>query len=164
MSFPRFALLALVFGLTSGAHAQPVRQDLFITDKPVNAMAVSGDVLYLGGEFHFVGARFTGPLSPIDAITGQVQQPIPQVKYGTSFGNIFAVAPDGAGGWYVGGGFLEIGGVARNNLAHLAPDLSVTDWNPSCNGTVYSIVVSGSTVYVGGGFTNIGGQSRTDIA
>ena len=77
---------------------------------------------------------------------------------------MYAVASDGAGGWYIGGYFTAVGGLPRSNLAHVASDLSVSAWNPNANGAVYALAVSGSTVYAGGDFTSIGGQARNRIA
>jgi hypothetical protein len=154
----------VLLGLSPQAHAQALRDDLYITNKAVNAVAVSGDILYIGGEFTHVGARLTGPLSPIDAVTGQVQQSIPAVRKGASFGTVLVVASDGADGWYVGGDFTEIDGVPRSNLAHLASDMTVTAWDPEATGKVHVILGSGSTVYVGGEFGNVGGQARIGVA
>ena len=76
-----------------------------------------------------------------------------------------ATVPDGAGGYYVGGAFTEVGGTTRNNIAHILADGSVdTAFNPNANGNVETLAVSGSPVYAGGSFTVIGGQTRHCIA
>jgi hypothetical protein len=40
-------------------------------------------------------------------------------------GTVYAVAPDGSGGWYVGGSFTHVGGTPRSNLAHVFADQSL---------------------------------------
>ena len=37
-------------------------------------------------------------------------------------GFVKAMAPDGAGGWFLGGTFNRVGGQARGGLAHIAAD------------------------------------------
>jgi hypothetical protein len=82
-----------------------------------------------------------------------------------------AVDPTISGAYYVGGSFSLIGGVARNNVAHILADGSVDpNWNPGvscapqiiCN--VTSIIVSGSTVFLAGDFDTVGGLSRNNLA
>src|SRR5262249_36603457 len=108
--------------------------------------------------FAWVGPR-TGGGAPLDTSTGSPLDPVVRVA-----GSVRAVAPDGAGGWYIGGSFTSVGSVPRSNLAHLSQDPSVSDWKPNADDTVLTIAVSGSVVYVGGDFTSIGGQARNRIA
>src|ERR687885_185286 len=35
---------------------------------------------------------------------------------------IRAAIPDGAGGWYIGGGFIHVNGILRKRLAHIPAD------------------------------------------
>jgi hypothetical protein len=142
------------------ASAQQIRKDLYCADGSVNAMVVSGNLLYIGGDFTHLG-RATGCGVPIDAVTGLEPSSFAQMVGDVG---VQAVVPDGAGGWYIGGYFSSIGGVARSNLAHILADNTVSDWNPGADYGVSALVVSGSTIYVGGTFTNIGGQPRSYIA
>ena len=71
-------------------------------------------------------------------------------------GTVFCCAPDGAGGWYIGGDFTQVGALTRSRLAHIKSDGTVdTAWNPKADNSVYALAVSGSTVYAGGMFTTI---------
>jgi len=80
-------------------------------------------------------------------------------------GIIRASVPDGAGGFYIGGDFTRVGGVARNHIARILSNGTLDPtWNPNANGSVRALAVSGTTVYVGGAFTSIGGQIRSRIA
>src|SRR5262245_21574945 len=115
-------LALLAFGHTP-AEAQTAREDLWMTNGTVNAAVVHGNLLYIGGDFTYVGP-LTARGVPIDVATGQVQSPLPIVG-GELGGNVRAVASDGAGGWYVGGEFGQVGGVARGSLAHILADGTV---------------------------------------
>ncbi len=80
-------------------------------------------------------------------------------------GSCKRVAPDGSGGWYIGGLFTHVGGVARNNIAHISADKSVApSFDPDASGGTHALAVSGATVYAGGLFTSIGGQTRNSVA
>ena len=56
---------------------------------------------------------------------------------------MYAVVPDGAGGWYIGGDFAYVGGLPRNCLAHIASNFTVAAWNPNANAVVRALAVSG---------------------
>jgi hypothetical protein len=148
----------LLFSSTGIALAQTVDTNLWTTDGTVNAIVTDGSTIYFGGSFTQL-ATTTGSSVAIDANTAVVQRPYPQVS-----GFVRALAPDGSGGWYLGGDFTSVGGVPRNRLAHVDGAGNLTPWNPTANNSVYAMAVSGSTVYVGGDFTIVGGASRSKIA
>ena len=151
-------------GTPAPARAQTLPDDAFyVTNGTVYASALSGNTLYIGGWFTHVGPA-TGGGVPIGTATAQPVGTFPKVT-----GNVMATASDGAGGWFIGGNFTAVGGVARTNLAHVLADNSVAAWDPgptfgAAAAYVYALAVSGSTVYVGGSFTNIGGQARNHLA
>lgn len=165
--FSRFAvtllgLLAVVlFSNARGSIADSLPNRTFVTNGPVQAVARSGDTIYIGGRFNRVGPR-TGPGLEF-ALDGSRNAGLPEVTGGG--GVVQAVASDGSGGWYIAGLFTHVGGVARNNIAHIRADHSVDpDFDPNANDSVYALAVSGSTVYAAGLFTSIGGQTRNRIA
>jgi hypothetical protein len=121
-------------------------------DGQVNAIATGSDgTIYLGGDFTSVGPA-TGSWVPIDAVTGQNA-----VSFARTNGGVYAAAPDGSGGWFIGGSFTYVGGIPRNNVAHVKSDGAVDDaWDPNANDVVRALAVSGSTVYAGGYFTSVG--------
>lgn len=117
-------------------------------------------VRYLGGDFTAFDQWSTGGGALVSATTAKVNPAFPKVT-----GTVNAVAGDGAGGFYIGGLFTQVDGVARINAAHINADGSVDEsWNPSPNDTVSTIEVSGSLVYLGGAFTTVGGQTRNRAA
>ncbi|MFI5371583.1 MAG: putative Ig domain-containing protein [Candidatus Eisenbacteria bacterium] len=152
------ALVALLMASAIPAGAQTVRQDLWITNGTVNATAIAGDTLYVGGAFTAI-APATGCGVPLDANTGRALDGLPEVS-----GSVSTVVPDGSGGWYIGGLFTTVGGQPRTNLAHVLADLSVDPWAPVVNNTVRALLVTGGTIHIGGDFTSAGGQSRSQIA
>jgi hypothetical protein len=143
--------------LAGPALAQGVRTDLYVTNGTVKSVVEAGGVIYLGGHFTQVGPA-TGAAVPLDSSTA-LPMGLPKVV-----GVVNAVAPDGVGGWYVGGSFSHVGGQPRSHLAHIRADHTVSPWNPNPDDVVYALAVSAGTVYVGGTFDQIGGQVRASIA
>lgn len=153
----------------SGADPPSRPDDTFVTNGPVNAVVRAGDTIYIGGRFDRVGPR-TGPGVEV-GLDGSENPGMPEVSgagptslFGAG-GSVTAVAPDGSGGWFIGGLFTHVGGVPRTNLAHIRADGSVDpSFAPDVNDAVRSLAVSGTTVYAAGSFTSIGGQTRNRIA
>ncbi|HAI76005.1 MAG TPA: hypothetical protein DCM08_07115 [Microscillaceae bacterium] len=139
------------------------------TDGRVKTIAEDVNYIYLGGSFSALvklgtaGALTHGiPVSTTGA--GEVVQGFPNVN-----GNVYITISDGSGGWYIGGIFTHVGGIDRNNIAHINPDKTLDlIWNPNAIGGslpgVRALALSGTDLYVGGDFTHIGGQPRSNIA
>jgi hypothetical protein len=79
---------------------------------------------------------------------------------------VLAIAPDGAGGVYIGGMFTQVGTSARSKAAHILADGTVDPaWNPGpASGYVTALAVYGTTVYMGGTFLTVGGADRPRLA
>ncbi len=161
-----FAVVVVAAGSAGGAPiVRPATSNVpvttYVTNGSVDTVVDSGGVTYIGGSFSEVGPR-TGPGVAIDATTGN-DSGFAQVSGGSSM--VDAVAGDGSGGFYVGGDFTHVGGIARHDLAHILSNGSVDpSFDPSPDGQVDALAVSGAFVYVGGSFNTIGGQSRSNIA
>src|SRR6266850_158739 len=141
-SLPRYGtsltaglLVSLLLLSSAGAGlAQTVDTTLWVTDNTVNTVLRDGGTIYIGGDFTLVGP-VTGGGVAIDASTGAAHQPYPQVA-----GAVNVVAPDGSGGWYLGGSFTAVRGQPRNRIAALYVGNGVaTIWNPNANGTVNTL-------------------------
>jgi ubiquitin-protein ligase len=158
-----FAVLLMCLTTVSSV-AQTLQANLPITDGSVRAVLFNPaeNIIYIGGSFNYVGPN-TGNGVGIDNSTGNTVSGFPYVN-----GDIYAVVPDGSGGWYIGGEFTSVGGVVRNNIAHISADKSVDNsWNPNASSNIRALVLSpdGSTVYAGGYFSTIGGgATRNYIA
>ena len=160
-------LLLLAAAASAGvAFAHHVRggavrgSQAWVVNGRVQALGVSGRILYVGGSFTQVSPR-SGPLLAVTAATGTAVTDFPQVEGG----RVDAVAGDGAGGWFVGGGFDRVGGVACPNLAHVTGAMSVDrGFCPRPDDAVESLLRDGTKLYVGGGFERIGGVRRSYLA
>lgn len=128
----------------------------------VNALAVSCNTLFVGGNFTTVGSSARNNIAAIDPLTGAATPWNPNGS-----GQVLAFAYNGTT-LYVGGAFTTIGGQSRNRIAEL--DLTTgnaTAWNPNASlGTINAIAYDATNVYLGGSFTsaNIGGQTYTHLA
>ncbi|HOJ33342.1 MAG TPA: hypothetical protein PKY35_04905 [Candidatus Hydrogenedentes bacterium] len=133
-----------------------------MTDTTVRALAVSGDKVFVGGDFWtiFNTAKITrSRLAAVDATTGAVNTSWlanPDLPV-----HALTVGPDAL---YVGGEFSGIGGASRNHIAALNLETGdALDWNPGANDTVYALTRSGDTVFAGGSFTQLGGSTRNYV-
>jgi hypothetical protein len=78
----------------------------------VRALVLAGNTLYLGGLATNVSVL--GRVAVLDAATA-----LPAVSVANPNGEVRCSLPDGSGGWYLGGTFSTIGGIARSRLAHV---------------------------------------------
>jgi hypothetical protein len=124
----------------------------------VNALALSGGRLYLGGDFTQVARQHRSHLASVDpAGAGALTSWAPAVAGGT----VDALAVSG-GRVYVGGNFTSLGGVGQGHVGRVGVSTGALDtgWAPRVNGQVRSLVASGdgSRVYLGGNFTTVNGN------
>ncbi|HXJ65324.1 MAG TPA: hypothetical protein VNN79_16335, partial [Actinomycetota bacterium] len=127
------------------------------------AVAEGSGQIYIGGDFSWVG-RPTGSAAAIGATTGRPDLAMPAIS-GPGYSEVDAVVSDGVGGWYIGGGFGQVGSVERHNLVHVLSDKTVDpNFDPNANGNVLALAVSGSTIFAAGSFSHIGGVDRNNIA
>ncbi len=142
----------------------------------VEALALSGSTLYVGGSFSSVGGQPKTNLAaltvggPLDGLAIAAFDPQPSRSGCAACGSVATLTAYGST-VFVGGMFDTIGGQPRSYLAALnGADGSATAFNPSPNGNVRDLAVAGSTLYVGGTFRSIagapsiGGQPRNYTA
>ncbi len=138
-------------------------ENLWITNGTVYQLEAVGDLLYIRGGFDRVGPH-TGLAVPFHTSDGTLLPDFPQVD-GDLNAEVRAIAPDGEGGWYIGGNFTTVNGTSWLNLAHVRADYSLDpNWKPDPNGPVYALALSDKILYIGGAFTAIGGQDRQRLA
>jgi len=138
----------------------------------VGSLAVSGGKVYAGGSFTTVngGATTRNRLAAFNLADGTSPATVdpawdPSMDFWVS-----ALAVSG-GYVYVGGAFSTVNGGAttRNRLAafNLADGTSLATvdaaWDPSMNGSVNDLAVSGGKVYAGGSFQTVNGGAATRI-
>ena len=125
----------------------------------INAMAIAGGKVYVGGTFTQVGGEARKNLVALDPATGAATGPDLAAD-----GAIYALAADDST-LYAGGEFTTLGGQVRGRIAALdAASGAVTAWNPNASGRVLALAANRSRVFAGGEFGVIGGQSRSYLA
>ena len=138
-------------------------------------IAVKDDTAYFGGEFTAL-APTIDLAGAVASASGLPEPGFPKIDDG----QVNVAAPDGQGGWFIGGSFSSLNGASMRGLAHILSNGTIdTNWVTSLAGanaqtsgsfTVTGLAVSGPWVYVGGEFTrfaqkdNIPGRDRNHIA
>lgn len=127
------------------------------------AVAENGSV-YLAGEFTSLAVHYGGG-AVLDTATGKSDFVV------SIEGSVNAVVADGQGGWYVGGKFNRVNGVARLNLAHILDDNSLDPaFNIAIGGeypedeNVQALLLYNGYLYIGGAFTTVGGKAHQNLA
>ncbi|MGI4864746.1 MAG: IPT/TIG domain-containing protein [Janthinobacterium lividum] len=129
----------------------------------VNALAVVGSDLYVGGSFTtaYTAAAGPQPASNVVRWTGTTFAGLNTGQNGAN-GTVYAVATATNGDVYVGGIFTAVGTVPANNVARWDGTAwnglgngttAATATNNGVSGTVNALAGVGSDLYVGGTFT-----------
>ncbi|GAA3792440.1 hypothetical protein GCM10022226_09640 [Sphaerisporangium flaviroseum] len=182
MAAPLFAGVLAVLPLAPAsagevAHARvvsadPVGTTPHVLDGIVNAFALIGGTVVVGGSFSEVreAGRSTrlsrSNLFAFDLATGKIDRRFAPEPDGPV--HALAAGPDGS--VLVGGAFFSAGGPGSRTGRGLAR-LSLADGSPVAGfsapvqgGDVSSLVLHGGKLYVGGDFTGIGRTRRTALA
>ncbi len=131
----------------------------WIPNGGVSSIVPCADKVILSGNYDWIGPD-SGAGIVVDKNTLAVDNGYPIIN-----GDVSAVIPDGAGGWYVGGDFNYVGSVAIRNLVHIKADKTVDEsWKPNPTSGISAMVLSGTMLYVGGSFSTIAGQPRGYVA
>ena len=166
-----FALLALGCALLAavlsavpadGSRRVPLNGVEFpwVLDGGVEALAVAGGKLFVGGDFSHVAP----PTGPIVAFmrAGKRDESFPAADLDAE---VTVAIPDEQGGLYVGGSFKTLGGVTCRALAHIRRGGAVDrGFCPRPDGVVYTLALSGARLYVGGDFKRVAGVARENLA
>ena len=128
-------------------------------DNTVKALCLSGDTLFVGGEFTAFDGTGRHRLAAVDVHSGNLTAWNPDAD-----NRVVAIAAD-SNHVFIGGDFTSIGGEVRNGLAAVDRTTgSLATWNPQAEGGVRTLAIRGNEIYAGGTFTGIGGQSRKLLA
>lgn len=155
------ALAALLLAAApAGARIAPAPEPGAMPNGPVSALALDGANAHLGGRFLEVGPH-TGSGAVLRGGDGLAVEGMPAI----TGGEVDAVVGDGRGGWYLGGDFTAVGGLARRGLAHLLAGGGVErGFDPSPDGAVRALLRRGEELFVAGAFARVGGRVRDGLA
>jgi hypothetical protein len=129
------------------------------SNQAVEALALTGTVLYVGGSFTSIGGQQRTNIASLRTGTATATQWQPGAD-----SDVSAIALSRST-VFAGGRFDSTGGWERHNLAVLDTRAGTpTRSSLAANGDVLALSVSGSNVYVGGGFTSLGGIRRDYLA
>lgn len=149
--------------------ADPVDFTPHVLDGVVNAIALVGRTVVVGGSFSRVREARSGPELPranlfaFDVVTGRIATGFaPRVH-----GPVYALAPGPNGTVYVGGDFVTAGRGSGRALTRLrlSDGAVVPGFAPRViGGAVHALVAHGTKLYAGGDFTALGLTPRAGLA
>jgi hypothetical protein len=123
-----------------------------------NSIAVSGENVFVSGDFTEIGGVNRFKLAKLDDVFGSIDvswDPNPQ-----NLAIIKSLVIDG-NDIYIGGNFLGIAGAPINHIARVNKVTGIvdTDWNSNMDisSQVETIAIHGNNIYVGGFFSTVGG-------
>lgn len=159
-AYPLLFFLSIAIYGHGQSHAQTADEASWITTQEILGMTTGDGKAFIHGFFTAIGP-YTGAGVVLDKNTFDWDESYPKIS-----GYISSVVGDGAGGWYVGGGFTKVGDVEVRHIVHIKSDKSVNeDWTPAIsNHGVNTLYLDGNILYVGGSFTSIDGIERNRIA
>src|SRR5438045_5481834 len=90
-------LLAAITTIANQSFAQTLVKKMSSANGTVYATYKQGSSYYIGGDFNYIGL-YTG----YGALTTKTVD-YPNMDFPQFNGNVYALVPDGTGGWYAGG-------------------------------------------------------------
>ena len=141
-------------------------------DSSVRALAVDAHGgMYVGGDFQSINGvsrRGLAKLSTSGAGAVSLTWYVYPIGYAGPNGRTTSIAVDDDDRVYIGGQFIAIGGVYRNNIARVSGGATaVVDpaWNPGTVGAVYALsLAADGWIYAGGAFSGAGSLPRRRLA
>lgn len=166
------AALAALLAASPVAHARvvsadPVDYTPHVLDGIVNAFALVGDTVIVGGSFTEVAdARRTETLERDNIFayslsTGEILPFAPELD-----GPVYALAAGTGGSVYVGGDFVTVNRARGRSLVRLntADGARLSSFNAQVyGGMVTALARRGSALYVGGDFTRLGRTAKDGL-
>ena len=137
------------------------------TNGEVDALAVMGNAIYVGGNFTFAGNVAANRVAKFDTTTNTWSALSEGGGNGVNNGSVKALAVSG-NSLFVGGDFTLAGAVGANQVAKF--DTTTNTWSAltqgdgnGVSGTVNALAVIGNSVFVGGQIrvANLGGTGAT---
>jgi outer membrane protein assembly factor BamB len=153
------SLALLAAGAAPAAGLPASAGGRYAVDGTIAAAVTSGDTVYVGGGFTRIAPR-TGSAVVVPESGGAIARVTAEI----AGGSVRAAVADGAGGWYVGGSFTSVGGIARPGLAHLRADGTLDPaFEPPDSGLVRALALAQGRLYVGGVAGALGGGATAAL-
>ncbi|WKZ65792.1 MAG: delta-60 repeat domain-containing protein [Flavobacteriales bacterium] len=125
----------------------------------VNALALHGGNLLVGGQYYQIGGNFRMGIALVSTTTAT------STPWNANLlGGVLDLSVSGNSAYLVGN-IASIGGQQRQNAVEV--DLTsgaVTAWDPAPGASLSAVCRSGSAVYIGGTFATLGGAVRNNLA
>ncbi len=131
---------------------------------PAFALTIIDGILYVGGSFDNVNGIQAADAVAAYSIGGGGWFAVTDAS-GDIGGTVSSLVPDGSGGLFMGGSFINADGIAAADfVTHWTGG---TSWSAlgataAINDRVRALAISGNDLYVGGDFTDAGGNTDAD--
>ena len=160
-------LLSLGFAAPAQAAYSATPKSTWSANGTVFAVAVRGDVVFLGGKFTELrdpATRATIPAGGLAALDRTTGDPLWTASANGEVQTL-AVSADGTK-VFAGGAFTAVNGTHAKHLVALRPGtgVPVAGWQGAASGSVQDLVVSGTALYVAGPFGTMNGVKRHGLA
>ena len=127
----------------------------------VRSLAVSGSLIYIGGNFTTIDGSTRRGLAAVSTAGVLDSSWAPSVTGGYPDVQAVVVSPDDST-VYVAGDFGAINGTTRPYLGAInASDGATTSWYPNPSGKIWGLAASGSTIYAAGEFSTVCGAGTS---
>jgi Domain of unknown function (DUF5122) beta-propeller len=137
------------------------QRDIGIGNFEVNALALIGPTLSVGGTFPASSGHNSGGIARFDTLDAAIASTLNVATDAI----VLAIKAQPDGKVVIAGDFTEVDGIDRNRIARLNADNTVDlDWNPGADQSVFSLEIIDGIVYAGGPFQYIGGKQRFGLA
>ncbi|TWD83297.1 beta-propeller uncharacterized protein DUF5122 [Kribbella amoyensis] len=153
-----------------GTAVSALKQSSWQTNAPVNAVAVAGGSVFIGGLFSRVrppgkpagqGEAVRTYIASFNRTTGNASSFAPKLN-----GPVWSIAASLDQKWIVvGGDFTTVNGQPRNRIAMFnAATGALSSFRPSVSYRVKAVAIYGNSVFIGGSFGRVSGVVRNRLA
>jgi hypothetical protein len=153
-----------------GTSVSAVKQSSWQTNAPVNAIAIAGNNVFVGGRFTRVrppgkpagqGEAVRTYLASFSRTSGNASSFAPKLN-----GPVWSIATSLDQKWIVvGGDFTTVNGQPRNRIAMFnVATGALSSFRPSVNYRVKAVAIYGNSVFFGGSFGLVSGVKRNRLA
>ncbi len=130
----------------------------------VNAIAVRGDSVFVGGSFPTAGTSPALNIAVWDKATGQWSALDNTPNAEGVDGSVYSILPTATGDVYIAGSFTHAGTTPANYIVKWNPSAGWSALGSGTDGTVYGMAMVSSNLYICGSFTHAGGSAANYAA